>query len=70
MLSERELVKSENIYVSYIQMEHVVINNVFVYMYTYKQVTTFKEERGHTLETVMAEVYGRLWRKAKVRKMM
>lgn len=70
MLSERELVKSENIYVSYIQMEHVVINNVFVYMYTYKQITTFKEERGHSLKTVMVEVYGRLWRKAKVRKMM
>lgn len=70
MLSERELVKSKNIYVSYIQMEHVVTNNVFVYIYTYKQITTFNEERGHTLETVMGEVYGRLWRKAKVRKMM
>lgn len=49
MMSEGELIKSENIYESYIQMEHVVINKKFVYMYTYKQITTFKEEEGNTL---------------------
>lgn len=51
-------------------MEHVVINKIFVDMYTCKQITTFKEERSHTLETVLGGVYGRLWRKVKVRKMM